>query len=159
MDSRAASIRLPVTIRMARPVMVGNIGICGKTGAGSASMRCGKGTGMKWGLWMNKGFLNTLYHRAHRNHKEKVSSQKIRATSRRFEWLNQFFEETFGTVCLQPRNIEKIREKFQKNSVSSVANIFPPITKNFGVSRLLTGPVAAWNLQAFLCSSFRPCCI
>jgi hypothetical protein len=38
-----------------------------------------------------------------------VSSQKRGETSRRFERLNQFFEETFGTVCPCPQNIEKIR--------------------------------------------------
>jgi len=37
-----------------------------------------------------------------------VSSQKRGETSRRFERLNQFFEETFGTVCPYPQNIEKI---------------------------------------------------
>jgi len=38
----------------------------------------------------------------------KVSSQKRGETSRRFERLNQFFEEAFGTVCPYPQNIEKI---------------------------------------------------
>jgi hypothetical protein len=37
-----------------------------------------------------------------------VSSQKRGETSRRFERHNQFFEETFGTVCHHPQNIEKI---------------------------------------------------
>ena len=37
-----------------------------------------------------------------------VSYQKRGETSRRFEWLNQFFEETFGTVFPHPQNIEKI---------------------------------------------------
>jgi hypothetical protein len=39
-----------------------------------------------------------------------VSSQKRGETSRRFERLNQFFEETFGTVCSYPQNIEKLQE-------------------------------------------------
>jgi hypothetical protein len=45
----------------------------------------------------------------------KVSSQKRGETSRRFERLNQFFEETFGTVCPCPQNIEKIRLKCVMN--------------------------------------------
>jgi|GEM_PF-3863261 len=30
----------------------------------------------------------------------------------RFEWLNQFFEETFGTACSYPQNIEDTLNSF-----------------------------------------------
>jgi hypothetical protein len=43
--------------------------------------------------------------------KKCVSSQKRGETSRRFERLNQFFEETFGTVCPYSQNIEKIQKR------------------------------------------------
>jgi len=53
--------------------------------------------------------------------------QKRGETSRRFERLNQFFEETFGTVCSYPQNVEMI----QKEDGIKIVTVYFPESRGY----------------------------